>query len=976
MKTIRPERLSNTRLFVFWLIVFVLPLITARILVNLHANQLTQTEESDLRTALRQEMSLYLTDLELSSQIEKQIKKVERLLASELAASAKPYDAKNICGLSQRFFEETGIFMPALIAAYIPESRETEILRINTDSLNPGRKSLEIILTYLNDLTNNSNAENQARLYQQICRSAFGELLQPARQPGLLVSGFLSKGRGDRAFVYHNSIEIRRNGKKFILFAVFAEAETGLKELLNLARQQNSSPAITRSFAMMSTAADRDFFFDRHNNLSYAVPIPPAVLRTGSHAGKDWYSNIFATNKALEKPARLPFAVVTHQPETSRQKNVSGNDLANLLLLAFFFIGTALVHQIATLRFARAPINRKFALCIMLSTVLPFSVLIVSAYRYTRHFSLSMIQNRLHQMGNELYLIEANIHSHSQRKRFNIYTFLKRLQNSSHLSSTRLRQMLDDEFGRLYIGYMFFRNDATLIERLPDTRTASSDDRSKLLLMRDLTLAQFYDVFVHSSALARNFAENSAMIPDFKRWRAFSVHYNPIDRNSFSIQDGENFPVKISERQYIEYSTHNLFSNPSAKAVWAGLILLVDAHATAENYLNQLPGHTFTRTHGDSLTHTAIFRLNTQEQIDRQIAWPRNALSDNLMLQTAMSLASGKTESAWYSFDKTGAVNLFCARAVSDTPFVVVSRGELTVTNVIEAFLPVLLLLVIIYLLALTKLLSLILAESFIKPVNLMLDGLTALDKGFYPVVACDSANELGSLVGDFNDMVEGMRQRRILERFISDEVSQTVAESASDPDKLAGNLVHRAIMFIHIHNFDELCEKLEPESVIALLNIYFSKLEPAVTSQGGQIDKYIGDAIMVSFAGERCGGKPELAACMTSLQCRGKMPEIMARLAERGLPAIVIGTGIAAGTVILGKIGARNGRKDFTLIGDAVNLAARLESASRFDGRPHILISESVRTAAANIRCKPHARLKVKGKENAVEVFELEEIA
>ncbi|PKL48700.1 MAG: hypothetical protein CVV42_08640 [Candidatus Riflebacteria bacterium HGW-Riflebacteria-2] len=977
MKTIKPDRPSNTRLFVFWLIVFVFPLITAKVLVNLHTRQMLLVEDSNIREILRHEMELFLADLSLGSQIEKQTKQVERLLLEEFANRQTKASPEEVCSLASQHFATTGIFMPVLIAAYMPGSGGTEVLRINPDYLNPGRKSLEIILKHLDGLASAKTDESQGRLYQQICRSTFGGLLQPAELPGIMSSGFLSKGSGDRAFVYHNRLATgRKKDQTLILLTVFAEAKVGLRDLLRLAAQKSENPATARSCSLMRTAADRDYFFDRHDRLCYAVPIPPAVLRTGSHAGKDWYTSALSSKKALQKPGRLPFAVISHTPLPAKQASGSWHDQANLLLLVILFTGTALVHQIATNRFARAPINRKFALCILLSTVLPFAVLIVSAYRYARHFSLSVIQTRLHKMSNDLYLIESNIHNHNQRQKFKIATFLKRLQNISHLAAAKLKDMLDEEYGSLYIGYILFRNDATLVERLPDEKTTSGDDRKKLLLMRDLTLAQIYSVFVNAGVLTTDFAHNIEKVPDFRRWQAFAEHYDPIDRNSFCLQNGEYFPAQMSERQHIEYSTHNLFRRRNAKVLWAGLILLFDSRATSENYLNLLPGHTFIRAEDNAVTHTAIYQVNSQKQLDRLIAWPRNALSDSLMLQAAASLANGKTESAWYRYDEHGTVSLFCARAISDAPFVITARSELNVAALLEAALPVLLLTAIIYLLALIKLLSLILADSFIRPVNMIMQGLTAIDQGHYPAITCDSTNELGNLVGDFNSMVEGMRQRQILERFISDEVSQTIAESGSDSGRQTGSLVYRAIMFIHINRFEEICENLAPESVITLLNLYFSTLEPAVTAQGGQIDKYIGDAIMVSFAAERCGGQPELAAAKTALLCHEKTPDLLNKLTESGLPEIVIGTGIAAGQVILGKIGSHSGRKDFTLIGDAVNLAARLEAESHFDNKAHILVSENVKTAAATLNFEAHARLKVKGKETAIDVFELKEPA
>lgn len=221
--------------------------------------------------------------------------------------------------------------------------------------------------------------------------------------------------------------------------------------------------------------------------------------------------------------------------------------------------------------------------------------------------------------------------------------------------------------------------------------------------------------------------------------------------------------------------------------------------------------------------------------------------------------------------------------------------------------------------------------------------------------------------------MSDGMRQHQLLQRFISDEVALSISEEAKTMQESTGSLVYRAVMFIHIREFSVLTENLEPEKVITLLNIYFSGLEPVVKGYGGQIDKYIGDAIMLSFSAERCKNQPETAACRTAIDCLNAMPAINQRLSDQGLPPILPGVGITAGRVIRGKIGAHQGRKDFTLIGDTVNLAARLESVSHFDHLSHILIDEVVaEQAKETINLSIHGKMTVKGKTRPITVFEV----
>lgn len=979
LKTIKPAKPSPVRLFLFWLIVFVMPIISSKILINVYISEKAKENDLQNREALKHEMDLFIADLDLANLIEANIRQVEQQLQYDISNSLTQQNPFEICLMTRRLFEKDTIYQPVLIAVHNSESRQTEVVRLDPDYINPGRKSIEIMLSYLKNSAENKASEAQTRLYQQICGSTFGDLLQPAEQAGILTSGFLAKGRGDHLFIYYNYLKSSKDKAKNLVFMfMFAEAKADFRRQLGWARQNSENPSLKRSYALLRTLADRDYVLDRQKRLHYIAPIPPSVLRTGSHIGKDWYTKAIRSGLARKKPARLPYAVVSLKMDKQNAEVFSTLNLVNLALLGAFFIGTALMRRIITERYTKTPINRKFAVSIFLATTLPFAGLIISAHKFIGHFNQTLVQNRLRNMSNELYTIESNIHNYEFRQQKQITTFIDKINENVHKPAITIRKMLDSHFGDLYAGYIMLRNDATLIEKLPGISEIGGNDRKKLMLMRDLILAQTYNIFLHSGTLTADFEKNAATrIPDFRSWRAYIVHYKPMDRNSFCMQDGNYYPTKISDRQYIRFSTHNLFPRNGEGKYRACLMLITDSKEITEKYLDTMPGQLFASLSQSSVMHTAIFKYqdSSKQQINRQKAWPQSALHDKQMLQTAGFLNAGKTETAWFSTDKAGMINLFCAREVSNMPFVITSRSELYNPALISNSLPIMLLIAVIYLFILIKLLSSVLTEGFLRPVNMMMQGLEALDHGKYPTIINSSGNELGNLINDFNGMVEGMRQRKILERFISEEVSQSIANIETDQQALQGQLVYRTIMFIHIRKFDEICELIEPESVISLLNIYFSSLEPFIIDHGGQIDKYIGDAIMVSFAHERTNGQPEAAAAKTALSCIKCLSGLNKKLQTADLPIIMTGTGIAAGQIILGKIGAHGGRKDFTLVGDAVNLAARLESASHFDENPHILVSQAIAEKTRDaLQFRFHGQIKVKGKKTAIEVFELEE--
>lgn len=174
-------------------------------------------------------------------------------------------------------------------------------------------------------------------------------------------------------------------------------------------------------------------------------------------------------------------------------------------------------------------------------------------------------------------------------------------------------------------------------------------------------------------------------------------------------------------------------------------------------------------------------------------------------------------------------------------------------------------------------------------------------------------------------------------------------------------------IMFADIRDFTALAETISPQEVFNFLNSYLDQMEPVIAAHGGIIDKYIGDAIMALFP----GGPDDALHC--SLAMLAKLDEYNIGRERAGYAPVRIGIGINSGIVTLGTVGGHD-RMDGTVIGDAVNLAARLERLTRFYEIP-ILTSEHTLERLAEpdswlVRFVDRAR--VRGKQNHQPVFEI----
>ncbi|HRI06799.1 MAG TPA: adenylate/guanylate cyclase domain-containing protein [Nannocystaceae bacterium] len=206
-------------------------------------------------------------------------------------------------------------------------------------------------------------------------------------------------------------------------------------------------------------------------------------------------------------------------------------------------------------------------------------------------------------------------------------------------------------------------------------------------------------------------------------------------------------------------------------------------------------------------------------------------------------------------------------------------------------------------------------------------------------------SDEAGQLMAAVNHMLGGLEEREFIKdafsRYVTRQVSEVVLQGGLN---LGGELLDVTILMADIRDFTPMTEKLPPRQLVRLLNRYFTEMVEECLEHGGLIDKFIGDAIMVVF-GAPVRLPPEvsaLRAARAALGMKRRLAALNAQLLAEGLPVLRVGTGIHTGEAIAGNIGAPQ-RLDYTVIGDSVNLAARIESATKDVGFD-LLISEATR--------------------------------
>ena len=234
------------------------------------------------------------------------------------------------------------------------------------------------------------------------------------------------------------------------------------------------------------------------------------------------------------------------------------------------------------------------------------------------------------------------------------------------------------------------------------------------------------------------------------------------------------------------------------------------------------------------------------------------------------------------------------------------------------------------------------------------------------PLFGPDGA-PIGSMLV-FEDITAETRVRATMARYMSSEVVDELL--AGGESELGGKTQTVSILFSDVRNFTGLSEALGARETVSLLNEYFAEMVEVVTRHGGILDKYIGDAIMALFGAPFA--KPEDAdhALAVGNGMLVTLRELNAKRRGEGKQPIDIGVGIATGEVVLGNIGSPT-RMEYTVIGDSVNLASRLEGANKYY-HSKVLLDEKTVQALKNGSClREIDLLRVKGKDRPVAVYE-----
>ncbi len=983
------------RAVLFWFFVIFIPVLLGKLILNVYVEQQLKKLHSTTTILLNEDNNKFIENLKIENFLEWQFADLESKLKLPFKDLDKTFsyqglpsnlDCKTLETQILKEFKERFGSLPTMLFT-LSQDKKNITRFFNKKNENEfklvGFSALRRLMNHLLKKSTSPNKKLESpKLLTQISRTLLGKYTILPQKNRKILGSFSEKHGGMRVFSYFCFFpeKLVDKGNAIGYFIAFSESEISRKKHLKWATNYLKPQNISRSFSYYKTTKPLNVFEAPKGYFNSIAPLPNSFMRIGSHKGKDLFTKNYYKKELWTYPAKYLFlkSKIFENPDKIFLYKFKGE--ISIALLVFAFLSLSALKLFCEKKTIKLKIHSKLFLAIITSTILPIALFIVLSQKYVYFLKASRLNSHQQSLIQNLHLLELNLKNYDELQKQKLASFKENLRNKVDGDSKLIESEIDKNMGKLFTGCTFQRNDGLIIEKFPPVKEVYGKDRDQLLFFNEISQGNIFGIFQEMGILHGKYFEKIRKTPKGKKLLAYGKVFENIDRDSFCCQDGEYFETEKSDRSYYRMISFNLFSKKSQNSKSAIIIFIQNIKKIASDYLTKQPDswRFFLNRDNGILTRTSIFSTNDldSQELALNDSWPRNANKDHQMVTAANRILGKQNQISWIDYSEDGLPTIFAARKIFGFPLVAVSKSTFTSTVSDDLLLNIVLLIIILYLVFMISILVSSLSDIFIKPIDALLEGTKYLSEGVYPKIDFKHGFELSKVISEFNLMIDGLKERKLLERFISSDVAKSIEEESISLQEHKSERRNVVVLFSHIRNFSDLCQNTSPEKLILLLNLFFAEMEPCIPGNNGAIDKYIGDAIMAVFSSSDSEQQNCKNACKAALEMRNRVEKVNKKLIENNIPTIKIGVGISFGEVIRGKIGSKMGRMDFTVIGDTVNLAARLESFSHSSKAQRIIISSELsKIADTEIKSNLVGKVAIKGKKLPVDVYELVDI-
>jgi class 3 adenylate cyclase len=321
--------------------------------------------------------------------------------------------------------------------------------------------------------------------------------------------------------------------------------------------------------------------------------------------------------------------------------------------------------------------------------------------------------------------------------------------------------------------------------------------------------------------------------------------------------------------------------------------------------------------------------------------WPRE-LNSSSELKQLLDFAALTNSSGFVSAEEESRVKISAWRSIPDDLNVYAAKIESIPDRRVHLAAGVLPVLLILFTLISIFLFTDILTSLFADPVKIFAEGARKIrDEKYQTRILIENSDEFATLAQSFNRMAMGLQQRERMRRFVSEDLYQSVRKNAEAISETGLESKNLTVLASDIRDFTSLSEKYDAETLVLLLNDYFTEMEGAITSNGGKIVRFVGDAVIAVFS-ENDSCEAAFKAVKAGIAMRRALAELNENRKSANLFAVENGIGISSGEALTGVAGSQMGRKVFSVFGQVVALAETLEAMTKKSANWRIVVDEA----------------------------------
>lgn len=267
--------------------------------------------------------------------------------------------------------------------------------------------------------------------------------------------------------------------------------------------------------------------------------------------------------------------------------------------------------------------------------------------------------------------------------------------------------------------------------------------------------------------------------------------------------------------------------------------------------------------------------------------------------------------------------------------------------------------------------LTIVVVNIMVKPVNELVRAANRVARGNLDFkITIKNKDELGDLARTFNDMIQGLRERDFIRdtfgKYVTKEVARAILNGRLT---LGGERKQVTVLIADLRNFTAMSEHMSPESVVEMLNEYFTGMVDIIFKYEGTLDKYIGDSLFAIFGAPITHDDDPQRAVKAALDMQEAFRQMNFKRSAQGLKELKMGIAINTGEVVAGNIGSEK-RMEYTVIGDTVNTAARIEALNREWGTDFLISSETYQMTKDMVDVEKLAVVRLRGRDAETGVY------